>query len=197
MCANESNSFWRKLCALRAQSVGRELYLFVSASLSLGLLCSSVCYTREDKNKTNSFLISCPLLPQTTLPWSLQIYHSWEGILWQLLIKILAAYYCSLQMMQMDHQLKGCWKADLFEVKLSLSVTATCTFPPWKRYIYIYLIFNFVYLSKSRPWKLFQKLSYLLTNIYGLWLPWPWIGYPCISHIKIRLLWLPPDSQAR
>lgn len=76
---------------------------------------AQVCLTLG-RTKINSFLISCLLLPQTTLLWSLQIYHSWKGILWQLLIKILAAYYCSLQMMQMDHQLKGCWKAALSEV---------------------------------------------------------------------------------
>lgn len=141
------------------------------------------------------FLISCLFLPQTTFPSSLQIYHSWEGILWQLLIKILAAYYCSLQMMWMDHRLIQCWKAALSEVKCSLSITATCTFPHWKADFKFFFLY-FAYLSKSRSWKLFRRLLYLLTNIYGLWLSWPWIGYPCISHIKIRLLRLPPDSLA-
>lgn len=122
------NSFWRKLmafqhmewverCTSRSQHLLHWVW-FAEVHVSVG-----------KGRKMDRFLISCLFLPQTTLPWSLQIYHSWEGILWQLLIKILAAYYCSLQMMQMDHRLKQCWKAALSEVKRSLSITATCVFP--------------------------------------------------------------------
>ena len=125
------NSFWRKLPALQ-HTEWVECWTSLYQHLLHWVWFAEVHLSMGKGRKIDRFLISCPFLPQTTLSWSLQIYHSWEGILWQLLIKILAAYYCSLQMMQMDHWLKQCWKAALSEVKCSLSITATCTFPHWK-----------------------------------------------------------------
>lgn len=69
------NSFWRKLvafqhtewverCTSRYQHLLRCLW-FPEAHISVG-----------KGRKIDRFLIACPFLPQTTLPRSLQIYHS-------------------------------------------------------------------------------------------------------------------------
>lgn len=144
------NSFWRELMAFQHRG-WVECWISRCQCPLCWVGLAEVHVSVGKGRQMDRFLISCLFLPQTTLPLSLQIYHSWEGILWQLLIKILATYYCSLQMMQMDHWLKQCWKAALSEVKCSLSITATCTFPRWKAdFNFFFSLIYFAYLSKWR-----------------------------------------------
>lgn len=69
------NRFWRKLVACQHR-------VWVESCTSrYQRLLPWVCFTEVHVSvgrarKMDSFLISCPLFPQTTIPWSLQIYHS-------------------------------------------------------------------------------------------------------------------------